>query len=57
MCKVYARQDPEGYRQTNRSVRVAGHSTSIQLEAAFWTSRRNCREPGSVNAEIYLQAL
>lgn len=36
MCKVFAGQDPERYRQINRSVRIAGHSTSIQLEAAFW---------------------
>ncbi len=36
MCKVFAGQDPDGYRQVNRSVRIGGHSTSIQLEAAFW---------------------
>lgn len=36
MCKVFAEQDPEGYRQINRSVRIGGHSTSIQLEATFW---------------------
>ena len=36
MCKVFAGQDPEGYRQVNRSIRLAGHSTSIQLEATFW---------------------
>ncbi len=36
MCKVFAGQDPGGYRQVNRSVRIAGHSTSIQLEATFW---------------------
>jgi predicted DNA-binding ribbon-helix-helix protein len=36
MCKVFASQDPEGYRQINRSIRLAGHSTSIQLEATFW---------------------
>lgn len=36
MCKVFAGQDPEGYRQINRSVRIGGHSTSIQLEATFW---------------------
>lgn len=36
MCKVFAGQDPGGYRQVNRSIRIAGHSTSIQLEAAFW---------------------
>lgn len=37
MCKVFAGQDPGGYKQVNRSVRIGGHSTSIQLEAAFWT--------------------
>lgn len=37
MCKVFAEQDPEGYRTINRSVRIGGHSTSIQLEATFWT--------------------
>lgn len=36
MCRVFAGQDPEGYRQINRSIRIAGHSTSIQLEATFW---------------------
>lgn len=36
MCKVFAGQNPDGYRQVNRSVRIGGHSTSIQLEAAFW---------------------
>ncbi|MBT1154792.1 ribbon-helix-helix domain-containing protein [Aminobacter anthyllidis] len=36
MCKVFAGQDPKGYRQINRSIRIAGHSTSIQLEATFW---------------------
>jgi predicted DNA-binding ribbon-helix-helix protein len=36
MCKVYAGQNPERYRNVNRSIRIAGHSTSIQLEAVFW---------------------
>ena len=36
MCRVFAGQDPNGYRQINRSIRIAGHSTSIQLEATFW---------------------
>lgn len=36
MCRVFAGQDPEGYRQINRSIRIGGHSTSIQLETAFW---------------------
>jgi hypothetical protein len=36
MCKVYAGQNPEGYRSINKSIRIGGHSTSIQLEAVFW---------------------
>lgn len=36
MCEIYAGQNPERYRPINRSVRIGGHSTSIQLEAAFW---------------------
>lgn len=36
MCGVFAGQDPQRYRAVNRSVRIGGHSTSIQLEAAFW---------------------
>lgn len=37
MCYVFAGQDPNGYAQINRSVRIGGHSTSIRLEAAFWS--------------------
>ncbi|MBM7047268.1 MULTISPECIES: ribbon-helix-helix domain-containing protein [Rhizobium] len=36
MCRLFAGQDPGRYRPINRSVRIGGHSTSIQLEAAFW---------------------
>ena len=36
MCEVFAGQDPQRYRPVNRSVRIGGHSTSIQIEAAFW---------------------
>lgn len=36
MCEVFAGQDPARYRPVNRSVRIGGHSTSIQIEAAFW---------------------
>ncbi|MBX3566986.1 MAG: ribbon-helix-helix domain-containing protein [Rhizobiaceae bacterium] len=37
MCSIFAGQDPEGFRRVNRSVRIAGHATSVQLETAFWT--------------------
>lgn len=36
MCKVFSGQDPEGYKQVSRSVRIGGHSTSIRLEVVFW---------------------
>ncbi len=36
MCQLFAGQDPARYRPINRSVRIGGHSTSIQIEAAFW---------------------
>ncbi|QFR33136.1 ribbon-helix-helix domain-containing protein [Ancylobacter sp. TS-1] len=37
MCHIFAGQPPETYESQTRSVRIGGHSTSIRLEAAFWT--------------------
>lgn len=36
MCKIFAQLDPHAYAGETRSVRLAGHATSIRLEAAFW---------------------
>ncbi len=36
MCEIFAGQDPASYAYVARSVRLAGHATSIRLEAAFW---------------------
>ena len=36
MCQIFAGQDPASYAYVARSVRLAGHATSIRLEAAFW---------------------
>ena len=36
MCKLLARQDQRRFRQTSRSLRISGQSTSIRLETAFW---------------------
>ena len=36
MCEIFAGQDPANYAQITRSVRLAGHATSIRLEAQFW---------------------
>ena len=37
MCQIFAGQDPAGYAYNSRSLRLAGHATSIRLEAAFWS--------------------
>lgn len=36
MCKLLAKQDPRCFRQTSRSLRIWGQSTSVRLEEAFW---------------------
>jgi len=36
MCHIFAGQDPENYKFISRSIRLAGHSTSVKLEAKFW---------------------
>lgn len=36
MCGVVARSGPLPFRRVNRSLRISGHATSIELEAAFW---------------------
>jgi len=36
MCNIFASQNPDDYVFMTRSVRLAGHATSIRLEARFW---------------------
>lgn len=36
MCGVVARTGPRPFQRINRSLRIGGHATSIELEAAFW---------------------
>ena len=38
MCNIFAAIDPQAYASETRSVRLAGHVTSIRLEAAFWAT-------------------
>ena len=37
MCHVFASQDPAIYQTITRSVRLNGFSTSVRLEALFWS--------------------
>jgi predicted DNA-binding ribbon-helix-helix protein len=57
MCKVFAEQDPQGYRQINRSVRIAGHSTSIQLEATFWKLLDEIAESQNMSTPRFISTL
>lgn len=57
MCKVFAGQDPNGYRQVNRSVRIRGHSTSIQLEAAFWDMLDEIAETQGLSTPKFISKL
>ena len=36
MCHLFAHQPQRDYASQTRSLRIAGHSTSIRLEMAFW---------------------
>ena len=36
MCGVIANHDPLRFRQVSRSLRIAGQSTTVRLEHAFW---------------------
>jgi len=57
MCKVFAGQDPGGYRQINRSIRVGGHSTSIQLEATFWKLLDEIADNQSMSTPKFISTL
>ncbi|RTE64870.1 DNA-binding protein [Amphritea opalescens] len=37
MCHIFAGQNPENYKFISRSLRLGGHSTSVKLEAKFWS--------------------
>lgn len=36
MCKYLAKHDLGRFQKANRSIRIAGHATSIRLETVFW---------------------
>jgi len=36
MCQIFAGQNPENYTYVTRSIRLAGHGTSVKLENKVW---------------------
>ena len=57
MCEIYAGQNPDRYRPVNRSIRIGGHSTSIQLEAAFWLLIDEIAESQQMSTARFLSEL
>ncbi len=57
MGQIFAGQDPAGYADIARSVRLAGHATSIRLEAAFWNILDEIAEDQDMTTPRFLSTL
>ena len=57
MCHIFSRQSPEAYAYQTRSVRLGGHSTSIRLEAAFWSILEEIAAAENVSVAKFLTTL
>jgi predicted DNA-binding ribbon-helix-helix protein len=57
MCRIFAGQSPEAYSYQTRSVRLGGHSTSIRLEAAFWSILEEIATAESMSLPKFLTTL
>lgn len=57
MCQIFAGQDPSGYANVTRSVRLAGHATSIRLEATFWNILDEVAESQDMSTPRFLSTL
>ncbi len=62
MCRILTTADPQRFRPVSRSVRIAGHSTSIRLENAFWIvlddmAKREGRSTAKLISELHDEAV
>lgn len=57
MCQIFAGQNPGNYRYITRSVRLAGHATSIRLEATFWDILDELADSQGMTTPRFLSAL
>lgn len=57
MCEIFARQDPEQYKNELRSLRLAGRSTSIRLERKFWQILDEIAESQDMSTPRFLSTL
>ncbi|CZF83381.1 ribbon-helix-helix domain-containing protein [Grimontia marina] len=57
MCTIFAGQDPTNYEMHSRSVRLAGHSTSVRLEKKFWQIIDHIAHSQGMNTGKFLSTL
>ncbi len=57
MCQIFAGQDPAGYAFIVRSMRLAGHATSIRLETSFWDILDEIAAEQGMNTSRFLSTL
>lgn len=57
MCRIFAGQDPANYENITRSLRLAGHATSIRLEAKFWEILDEVAEAQDMTTPRFLSTL
>lgn len=57
MCRIYAGQDPGGYRPETRHLRLNGQSTSLRLEAAFWAILDQMAEAEGLSTPAFISRL
>ena len=57
MCRVFANQPVASYEPETRSIRLAGHATSIRLERAFWDILEEIAVTEGVTLPRFLNAL
>ena len=62
MCHIFAGQNPANYQNVTRSIRLAGHATSVRLENRFWEILNSIAEDQGLTtpqllSKIYDEAL
>ncbi len=57
MCRIFAGQPQSNYEPERRSVRLAGFSTSIQLEKIFWQILEEIADGEGVSVAKFISVL
>lgn len=57
MCRMFSTQPAEKFECETRSIRLAGHATSIRLERAFWSILEEIAAAQGVSVAKFLTKL